>query len=85
MQIWMKLFQFVQIVPNVPSCFNYLNMIAADGICPNASNCMQISMKHMYITQIEMKLFEVPRAGLKGRGARGNFHWRAPMTYFVTS
>jgi len=25
------------------------------------------------------------RAGLKGRGARGNFHWRAPMTYFMTS
>jgi len=25
------------------------------------------------------------RAGLKGRGARGNFHWRTPMTYFMTS
>jgi len=25
------------------------------------------------------------RAGLKGRGARDNFHWRAPMTYFMTS
>ena len=25
------------------------------------------------------------RAGLKGRGARGNFYWRAPMTQFVTS
>jgi len=25
------------------------------------------------------------RAGLKGTGARGNFHWRAPMTYFMTS
>jgi len=25
------------------------------------------------------------RAGLKGRGARGNFHWWAPMTYFMTS
>ena len=25
------------------------------------------------------------RDGLKGRGARGNFHWRAPMTYFITS
>jgi len=23
------------------------------------------------------------RAGLKARGARGNFHWRAPITYFV--
>ena len=22
---------------------------------------------------------------IKGWGARGNFHWRAPMTYFVTS
>ena len=25
------------------------------------------------------------RAGLKGRGARGNFQWEAPMTYFMTS
>jgi len=25
------------------------------------------------------------RAGLKGRGARGNFYWRAPMTKFMTS
>jgi len=25
------------------------------------------------------------RAGLKGRGARVSFHWRAPMTYFMTS
>ena len=25
------------------------------------------------------------RAGLKGRGARGNFYWRAPMTWFMTS
>jgi len=25
------------------------------------------------------KMLEV-RAGLKGRGARDNFHWRAPMT-----
>jgi len=25
------------------------------------------------------------RAGLKSRGARGNFHWRAPMTHFMTS
>jgi len=22
----------------------------------------------------------VARAGLKGKGARGNFYWRAPMT-----
>jgi len=26
-----------------------------------------------------------PRAGLKGKGARGNFYWRAPMAYFMTS
>jgi len=25
------------------------------------------------------------RAGLKGTGTRGNFHSRAPMTYFMTS
>ena len=25
------------------------------------------------------------RAGLKGSGARGNFHSMAPMTYFMTS
>jgi len=27
----------------------------------------------------------IDRAGLKGRGSRVNFHWRAVMTYFVTS
>jgi len=25
------------------------------------------------------------RAGLKGRGARDDFHWRVPMTYFMMS
>jgi len=25
------------------------------------------------------------RARLKGRGARGNFHWRTPMMHFMTS
>ena len=25
------------------------------------------------------------RAGLKGKGAGGNFHWRAPIAYFTTS
>jgi len=25
------------------------------------------------------------RAGTKGSRARGNFHWRAPMSYFMTS
>jgi len=29
--------------------------------------------------------WRIYRAGLKGRGARGNFYWRAPMTYFMTS
>jgi len=57
----MKFFQLAQMVPIVLSCFNYLNVITAVGICPNASNCMQISMKHIYITQIEMKLLEVPQ------------------------
>ena len=65
MQTWMKRFQFAQMVPIVPSCFNYLNMTAAVGICPNASNCMKISMKHMYIIQIEPKLFEVPQNRIK--------------------
>jgi len=46
MQIWMKHFQFAQMVPIVPkfewSSFNYPNMIEAVGICPNVCNCMQI-------------------------------------------
>jgi len=25
------------------------------------------------------------RVGFKGTGVRANFHWRAPMTYFMTS
>jgi len=33
-------------------------MIEAVGIFPNVSNCMQISMKHLYITLIGMNLFE---------------------------
>jgi len=36
-------------------------MVEAVGICTNVCNCMQISMKHLYITQIEMKLFEVSK------------------------
>jgi len=63
MQIWMKLFQFAQMVPIVPSRFNYPNMSAAVGICPNASNFMQIWMKVLYIAHIEIKLFEVPQNG----------------------
>ena len=32
------------------------------------------------------KFYEVAgRAGLKGRGAKGNFHWRAPVTHSMTS
>jgi len=27
-----------------------------------------------------LKHFQTNKAGLKGRGARGNFYWRAPMT-----
>ena len=70
MQVWMKLFQFAQMVPSVPkfkwSCFHYPNMIKAVGICTIVSNCMQISMKRLYIiTQIRMKLFEVPQNWIK--------------------
>jgi len=39
--------------------FQLPNMIEVVGIFPNVSNCMQIAMKHMYITQVGMKLFEV--------------------------
>jgi len=41
------------------------NMIEAVGIFPIVSNCMQISMKHLYITQTEMKLFEVQQKRTK--------------------
>jgi len=27
----------------------------------------------------------VTRPGLKGKGARGNFHWKVPMTHFMMS
>jgi len=27
----------------------------------------------------------IPRAGLKAREVQGNFHWRAPIAYFMTS
>jgi len=40
--------------------FQLPNMIEAVGICPHVSNCMQILMKLLYITEIGMKLFEVP-------------------------
>jgi len=39
-------------------------MIEAVGIFPNVSNCMQISMKHLYITLIGMNLFELARVDL---------------------
>jgi len=51
-QVWMKLFQLP-------------NMIRAVGICPNVSNCMQILMKRLYITQIGIKLFEAPQSWIK--------------------
>ena len=69
MQIWMKLFQFAQMIPIglkfERSCFNYPNMIEAVGICPNVSNCMQIQMKNLYIIQIGMKLFEISQNWIK--------------------
>jgi len=34
-------------------------MIESVGICRNVSNCMQIAMKLLYITQAEIKLFEI--------------------------
>ena len=41
----------------------------------------------MFITPEQLERFGslVIRAGLKARGARGNFHWRATITYFMTS
>jgi len=39
--------------------FQLPNMIEAVGIFPNVSNCMQISIKHLYTTLIGLKLFEV--------------------------
>jgi len=41
--------------------FQLPKMVEAVGIFPNVSNCMQISMKRLYITQIGMKLFDVPQ------------------------
>jgi len=31
------------------------------------------------------KILRCCQSRIKGQGARGNFHWRAPMTYFMTS
>jgi len=45
--------------------FQLPNMIEAVGIFPNVSNCMQISMKHLYITQIGLRLFEVHQKWIK--------------------
>jgi len=45
--------------------FKLPNMIEADGDFPNVSNCMQISMKYLCITQIGMKLFEVHKKWIK--------------------
>jgi len=33
----------------------------------------------------DKKVWEPFRAGLNGLGARGDFYWRAPMTYFMMS
>jgi len=42
-------------------------------------------MKNIHKTIANGLLIAETRAGLKGKGARGNFHCRAPMTYFMTS
>ena len=64
----MNLFYFTQIFPKVPkfewNCFNYPNSIEAIAIYPNVSDCIQISIKHFYISQIGMKLCEVVKFGL---------------------
>jgi len=41
------------------SCFTYPNLIKAVGLYSNVSECIQISMKRLYITRILMKPFEV--------------------------
>jgi len=41
--------------------FQLPNMIEVVGNFPNISNCMQTSVKHLYITQIGLKLLEVPQ------------------------
>jgi len=45
--------------------FQLPKVIEAIGIFPNVSNCMQISMKHLYITQFRLKLFEVHQKWIK--------------------
>ena len=65
----MNLFHLTQIIPIVPKfkwkCFNYPNSIEAVGIYPLVSDCIQISMKPLYITQTGMKLFEVTQIWMK--------------------
>jgi len=48
------------VVPKLEgNCFNYPKSVEAVGIYPNVSNCMEIAIKQLNITQIGMKLFEV--------------------------
>jgi len=65
----MNLFKFAQMVPIVSkfewSSFNYLNLNEAVGIYPNVSDCIQITMKRLFISQIWMQLFEVAQNWIK--------------------
>ena len=57
----MNLFQFTEMFAVLPkfewSCSIYPNSIKVFGMHPNVSNCNQISMNLLYITQIWMKMF----------------------------
>jgi len=57
---------------------SYLIVIVQDSLL---FLMVAISMTHDFLSFYVV----VSRAGLKGRGARGNFFWRAPMTKFMTS
>jgi len=67
--VWKNPFYFTQIFPIVPkfykNCFNYPNSIEAVGIYPNISDCIQMSMKLLYITQSGIKLLQATQNWMK--------------------
>jgi len=78
MQIWMRFYLYANLNETLPICpdgsnctqvwmklFQLPNVIEAVGIFPNVSNCRQISTKHLYISLIRMKLFEVHKKWIK--------------------
>jgi len=76
-------------VPRTPNICRTLRLYF-DSLNISIENALQVPENHYETFHLLVLLLRqllsppVSRAGLMGREARSNFHWRARMTYFMT-